>query len=70
MSRTIELIREARHAGRLQKYFRAADVRNACPRMNKNTASTFLPKHAIGNPDGNTEYFKRRTRGLYSLIEE
>ena len=31
------------------------------------TPSTFLPKHRVGNPGGNTELLGRVTRGRYIL---
>jgi hypothetical protein len=28
----------------------------------------FLPKHRVGNPDGETELFQQVDRGLYRLV--
>jgi hypothetical protein len=55
-------------AGRLKEPFSAADVREACPGYADSTPGTFLPKHRIGNPGGNTRLFKRVPPGLYETI--
>jgi hypothetical protein len=50
---TIRRIREAVASGRLKQYFRAEDVNKA---LGIEFAGTFLPKHRVGNPGGNTEF--------------
>lgn len=66
----IREIRDARARGNLPIHFRAADVAKACPEWAPNTFGTFLPKHAVGNPKGETELFVRVAPGLYCLVEE
>ncbi len=61
---TIRKIREAVRAGRLPKEFGAAQVNKT---LNIHWAGTFLPKHCVGNPGGETELFIRVARGLYRL---
>ncbi len=61
-------IQKARREGRLQHRFRAADVRDACPGWADGTYGVFLPKHRIGNPGGNVEYFVQHGDKSYSLI--
>ena len=68
MNRIIDDIREARSLGKLPMYFRVADVKKACPCRAENTYETFLPKHRVGNPGGDTELFKQHADGSYSLI--
>ena len=68
MSHFVKDIRKARRKGRLPEHFRAADVKKACPGWTGGTYSTFLPKHRLGNPGGNTAYFLWHEPGLYSLI--
>ena len=64
----MEDIRTARPQGRLGEHFRADDVRRACPGWADHTYSVFLPKHRLGNPGGNSTYFRRRPDGSYSLL--
>lgn len=61
---TIRRIREAVASGRLGKEFRAEDVNKE---LSIEFAGTFLPKHRVGNPGGNTELFVRIVPGLYRL---
>jgi archaeosine-15-forming tRNA-guanine transglycosylase len=61
---TIRRIREAVANGQLANTFRATDVNLA---LGIDFASTFLPKHRVGNPGGNTELFVQASRGLYRL---
>jgi hypothetical protein len=61
---TIRRIREAVKSGKLKKAFKPADVNSALAIY---WAGTFLPKHSVGNPGGNTELFVRVARGLYRL---
>ena len=67
MSRFVDDICQARRLGKLPERFRAADVRKACPGWAKGTYSTFLPKHRVGKPKGETAYFERHADGSYSL---
>ena len=53
--------------GKLLEPFNAADFRRACPGFAKNTYSTFLPKHRVGNHGGNSELFVRVAHGQYEL---
>ena len=68
MSHFVKDIRKARREGRLPERFRAADVKKACPEWAGGTWSTFLPKHRLGKPGGDTAYFLWHEPGLYSLI--
>ena len=70
MKRFINDIRQARSLGKLPERFRAADVRKACPGWAKQTYSSFLSKHCVGNRGGDTEHFRQHAPGLYSLIDE
>jgi hypothetical protein len=54
---------------KLKEPFGPDDVRKACPSWALNTYGTFLAKHAIGNPGGNTELFKRVAPGRYVTIQ-
>jgi hypothetical protein len=54
-------------SGKLKEPFDAAMVKFACPGWAERTYHTFLSKHAVGNPDGNTPLFVRVGRGLYRL---
>jgi len=55
-------------SGNLREPFRAADVGKACPGFAEDTYGTFLPKHRVGNPGGNSELFERVSRGRYKLV--
>jgi hypothetical protein len=55
---TIRKAREAVRTGKLGREFTPAEV---------NWASTFLPKHRVGNPGGSTELFVRVRPGVYRL---
>lgn len=61
---TIRRIREAVKSHRLAEPFSPADVNKA---LGIDWAGTFLPKHRVGNPSGNTELFAQVDRGLYRL---
>lgn len=61
---TISQIRAAVSMGRLPHRFRPTDVNRA---LAIDWAGTFLPKHRVGNPGGNTELFVRLGRGVYTL---
>jgi len=54
-------------SGNLKQPFNAAMVKKACPGWSDKTYHTFLSKHAVGNPDGNTELFIRERRAFYCL---
>jgi len=64
MKRTIRKIREAVRTGGIPAEFTPAQVNNA---LGINWAGTFLSKHRVGNPGGNTELFIQTGRGLYKL---
>ncbi len=61
---TIRRIKEAVRAGRLHEPFSPADVNRV---LGIDWAGTFLPKHRVGNPGGNTALFVRVERSLYRL---
>jgi hypothetical protein len=61
-------IYDAVSAGKLSEPFDARAVQQACPGWADNTYSTFLAKHAKGNPGGNTELFLRVAVGKYRLL--
>ena len=66
--RLIGEIRRAVAAGDLVEPFRVRDIINAKSiDSNQSTPNTFLPKHRVGNPGGNTELFIRVAPGLYRL---
>ena len=54
--RTIQDIKAAVAKGRLNQPFRPSEVDRS---LGIHYASTFLPKHRVGNPGGNTELFVR-----------
>jgi hypothetical protein len=60
---TIQRMRDAVRAGRLDEPFRAGDVNKL---LGIDWAGTFLPKHCEGN-GYTTEHFVRVARGLYRL---
>ena len=65
-----DLIREIRRAvreGRLKEPFRAGDIIPAGIGCASSTPGTFLPKHRVGNPGGNSELFVRVAPGEYRL---
>lgn len=68
MRRFVDAIRRAQNEERLPKRFTATDVRQACPGWAHDTYTTYLNRHCLGNPDGNTVYFMRQGRGAFSLI--
>ncbi len=61
---TIRRIRELVRDGKLKQPFRAADTNKV---LGVDWAGTFLPKHCVGNPGGNSELFVRIARGTYRL---
>ena len=52
-------------AKRLAEPFDAAAAKRSCPGWAERTYHAFLPKHAVGNPGGNTELFVRVSPGRY-----
>ena len=70
MKREGSLIRDIRRAvrdGRLQEPFRAGDIIPAGIGCAPSTPGTFLPKHRVGNPGGNSELFVCVAPGKYRL---
>ena len=65
--RLIREIRKAVRDGRLAEPFNSANVLEAGVRCAQSTLGTFLPKHRVGNPGGNTELFVRVCKGKYRL---
>ena len=63
--RTISDIRRAVRTGALKQPFRRNDVSKA---IGRSLPPAFLPKHRVGNPDGETELFQQVDRGLYRLV--
>ena len=52
--------------GRLKEPFTSADFRRACPGIGEGTYQTFLHKHRVENPGGNSELFKQVAPGRYT----
>lgn len=67
--RIIKEIRWAVRDGRLHEPFSADDIIPAGIRCASSTPHTFLPKHCVGNPGGDSEMFIRVSRGKYRLKE-
>ena len=65
--RLIREIWKAVQDGRLAEPFNSANVLEAGVRCAQSTPGTFLPKHRVGNPGGNTELFVRVCKGKYRL---
>lgn len=65
---TIRRIQAAVTHGRLAEPFSARDVNGV---LGIHWAGTFLPKHRVGNPGGQTELFVRVSRrpARYRLVE-
>jgi hypothetical protein len=61
---TIRGIREAVASGRLPGEFTPAQVNRV---LGVTWAGTFLPKHRVDNPGGNSELFVRIRAGVYRL---
>ena len=57
----VKQIKEGVKKGNIPKKFRVADI----PCLH--SSPSFLSKHCIGNPQGETEHFKRISEGLYKL---
>jgi hypothetical protein len=60
-------IYEAVRRGRLKEPFTSKTVQTACPNWASATYSTFLAKHAEGNPGRNSALFVRAAPGCYRL---
>jgi len=54
--------------GKLKEPFRKADFARACPGFREETYNTFLHKHSVGNPGGNSELFERVGPGRFKLL--
>lgn len=61
---TFTSIQSAVNSGRLRTPFKPSEVNKV---LKITFAGTFLPKHRVGNPGGNTELFVRLDRGLYKI---
>jgi hypothetical protein len=61
-------IDRAIQAGKLKEPFRPSDIRATCPGFADTTYKTFLPKHAINNPDNNKVHFEKVGLGLYRRL--
>lgn len=66
-SRIYNSIKKCIPNSHLKEPFRVSDVNKCCNGLLKRSPS-FLSKHRVGNPGGNTEYFVRVGIGLYKLI--
>lgn len=69
MGRLIQEIRAAVRAGRLKEPFSPKDIIEAGVRCAASTPGRFLPKHRVGNRDGNTELFIQVAPGRYKLAQ-
>jgi hypothetical protein len=61
---TIKRIRELVRVGRVRQPFTPNDINDA---LGIDWAGTFLPKHRVGNPGGNSELFLQVARSRYRL---
>ncbi len=59
---------QAVRRGGLKEPITKDDFRNACPGWTEGTYDTFLDKHAVGNPGGNSELFIRVAPGKFRLV--
>lgn len=66
--RVYRSIVQAVNEGRLKEPFNNRDFRSECPGFAGGTYNVFLHKHALGNPGGNSELFKRISPGKFRLI--
>ena len=62
-----EIIRAIR-LGKLREPFGESEFRAACPSLGEGTYRAFLHKHAIGNPSGATELFRRVSPGRFRCV--
>jgi hypothetical protein len=56
--------------GRLIEPFTARDFKQACPGFAPGTYNAFLHKHALGNPGGYSELFRRGFANCMSITVE
>ncbi|SLM46797.1 protein of unknown function [Nitrospira japonica] len=68
MKRLASEIYDAVKLGKLLEPFTAQDVKKACPGWAVATYGTFLPKHRVGNPGGNTALFRQVGSALYECL--
>ena len=61
---TIRKLRKAVNTGKIPALFTPAQVNSA---LGITWAGTFLPKHRVSNPAGDTELFIQMGRGRYKL---
>ncbi len=59
---------QAVQQGTLTGPFTKADFRRACSGLGEGTYNTFLDKHAVGHPGGETELFERVAPGQFRLV--
>jgi hypothetical protein len=55
-------------AGELTEPFTKQDFQMCCPGLGDGTYNAFLPKHAKGNPGGNSELFERVRPGQFRCL--
>ena len=67
-SRFVAELDKAIQLGKLKEPFRPSDIRITCPGFANSTYNTFLPKHALKNPDNNKTYFEKVELGLYKRL--
>jgi hypothetical protein len=67
-SRLVNGIRKAISKGVLTNRFTVADINRCCKNLLLKSPS-FLSKHCIENPGGYKAYFKRVSKGVYTLVE-
>jgi hypothetical protein len=65
LHRVYRAIIDAVQSGEMKEPFNKADFRAACPGLGPGTYQAFLDKHAIGNPGGNSELFRRTSPGTF-----
>lgn len=59
---------QAIECGTLSEPFGRAQFRQAYPGLGDGTYNSFLDKHAVGNPGGNSELFERVSPGSFHLV--
>jgi len=52
----------------LKEPFTKDEFRKACPGFAEGTYGTFLPKHRVGNPGGDSELFEEVSLRRYRLV--
>lgn len=55
-------------SGRLREPFTKEDFRKTCTGFGKGTYNAFLWKHRVGNPNGETELFRKIAPGKFELV--